>query len=146
LGPYPPTVGQENCSFLLLHIRADLFCIRHFTLHNPKMAVQIGIRRGTHHLLAPTRETLLFFFRHLRQEFMPAAIPTECALDRSYRCVIYLNRLFFDIEVRFVVTVSSEAFDALTIHSALTRLPVGFRRPRRICVGRVRFSYRSPRF
>ena len=93
------------------------------------------IRHSAHYLLAPGRETLLFLFRHPRQNLLAACIPSEGALDGSCGCSIYLNRLSFDVVVRFVMTVRSKALNDLMIHRPVSRLLVRLRRPSRIHVG-----------
>src|SRR5213594_3393475 len=108
------------------------------------MPVQVGIRCSAHYLLAPSRESLFFLLGHPAQDSLSASIPGECALDRSCDGSIYLNRLFFDVVVRFVVTICSEALDGLMIHSSVSRLLVGLRRSSRIRVGSVRFGCLGP--
>src|SRR6476661_2088654 len=90
-------VRQENGRVLLLFIRVDLSCVRHFPLRNLETTVQVDVRRSAYQLLSLRRETLSFLFRDLSQDSLPTSIPSVGAFDRSRGCSIDLNRLGFDV-------------------------------------------------
>ena len=136
---------MENRCLTFLRIRAALLRALDNFLHHLQTAVQVRIRRGSHHFAVAVAEGLLLLFSYLHQRLLAARAAPKRPLDRTHCGRIHLNGFLFYIEVKFVVPVAADPLDSLFVQTAIARLCMRFRGARGISVRCVRFSCSSPR-
>src|ERR1700681_2362821 len=100
---------EHHRGLRLLHIRARPFRLLDLALNQLKLAIAIGIRDGAYYVRVTSGERTLFLFGYLHQCFRSIGISTEGTGGGSHRGRVQLHRFFFDVLVRFEMSVRAAA-------------------------------------